>query len=252
MLYTVQQLAALANVSVRTLHHYDTVGLLRPARQAGNGYRQYGEEELLKLQQILFFRELEFPLDEIKRILHDPKFDMRIALSSQRELIELKRKRLSKLLKTIDQTMKKLNQETTMTDKDLYVGLSKEEEAAYAAEAKERWGHTNAWKQSQERYGKLSEAEKQKIGKASQDLVREIASHMSEDPKGDIVQKLIARHYDGLRVFYDPNIQMYRGLAEMYVGDPRFAAFYENFAPGLAQFMRDAMVEFCDRAESHH
>lgn len=247
MTYTVQQLAELADVSVRTLHHYDHIGLLRPVRQAGNGYRQYGEVELLKLQQILFFRELEFPLDEIKRILHDPNFNMQIALSNQRALIELKRKRLSKLLKTIDQTMKKLNHQTTMTDKDLYVGLSKEEEAAYTAEAKERWGHTDAWKQSQERYGKLSDADKQKIGQAGQDLMKEIAAKMSEGPKSDVVQKLITRHYEALRVFYDPHPTMYRGLAEMYVADPRFAAYYEKFAPGLAQFMRDAMVEFCDR-----
>lgn len=250
MFYSIQQLADLAGVSVRTLHHYDAVDLLRPARQEKNSYRVYGEAELLKLQQILFFRELEFPLDEIKRILHDPNFNMRVALANQRELIELKKKRLSKLLKTIDQTMKKLNQEINMEDKALYTSFSKEDEAKYAAEAKELWGHTDAYKQSQERYGKLSDAEKQKIGQAGQDLVTEIASHMSEGAKSDIVQKLIARHYEGLRTFYDPNTQIYRGLAEMYVADPRFAAFYENFVPGLAQFMRDAMVEFCDRAES--
>lgn len=224
--------------------------MLRPARRPGNGYRVYGEAELLKLQQILFFRELEFPLNEIKRILHDPNFNMRVALANQRELIELKKKRLSKLLKTIDQTIKKLNQEIDMEDKALYTSFSKEDEAKYAAEAKERWGHTDAYRQSQQRYNKLTDAEKQKIGKAGQDLLREIASHMSEDPKSEVVQTLIARHYEGLRTFYDPNTQIYRGLAEMYVADPRFAAFYENFAPGLAQFMRDAMIEFCDRAES--
>jgi DNA-binding transcriptional MerR regulator len=250
MSYSVQQLADLAGISVRTLHHYDTVGLLKPARQEKNGYRQYGEEELLKLQQILFFRELEFPLAEIHKIMLDPHFNMQVALRDQRELIELKKKRLTKLLKTIDQTMKKLNQETAMTDKDLYVGLSKEDEANYTAEAKERWGHTDAWKQSQERYGKLSDAEKQKIGQAGHDLVKEIASHMPDGAKSEVVQKLIGQHYEALRTFYDPNTQMYRGLAEMYVGDPRFAAFYEKFTPGLAQFMCDAMVEFCDRAET--
>ncbi len=237
-------------MSVRTLHHYDTVGLLKPVRQKKNGYRTYGEEELLQLQQILFFRELEFSLDEIKKIIHDPNFNMKAALWNHRMLLVLKKKRLNKLLKTIDQTIKKLNQETTMEDKDLYVSFSKEEQEKYAQEAKEHWGHTDAWKQSQERYGKLSDEEKAKIGKAGQDLVQEIASHMSDGPASDVVQKLIGQHYEGLRVFYDPNVQMYRGLAEMYVGDPRFAAFYEKFAPGLAQFMRDAMVEFCNRVEA--
>jgi DNA-binding transcriptional MerR regulator len=250
MPYSVQQLADLAGVSVRTLHHYDTVGLLRPARQAKNGYRQYGEEELLKLQQILFFRELEFPLDDIKRIIHDPKFNLQVALEEHRELIELKKKRLTKLLKTIDQTLKKLNQETSMEDKQLYSSFSKDELDEYAKEAKQRWGHTEAYKQSQERYGKLSDAEKQKIGQAGEDLLKDIASHMPEGAKSDVVQQLIGRHYEALRTFYDPNTKLYRGLAEMYVADPRFTAFYEQRAPGLAQFMRDAMVEFCDRAET--
>lgn len=249
MPYSVQQLADLAGVSVRTLHHYDTVGLLRPARQPKNGYRMYGEEELLKLQQILFFRELELPLDDIKRIIHDPKFNLQVALEEHRELIELKKKRLTKLLKTIDQTLKKLKQETPMEDKDLYSSFSKEEQEKYAAEAKGRWGHTEAWKQSQERYGKLSDAEKAKIGQAGEDLLKKIALHMPEGAKSDIVQSLIKRHYEALHVFYDPNTEMYRGLAEMYIADSRFAAFYEKHAQGLAQFMRDAMVEFCDRAE---
>lgn len=243
-MYSIQKLADLAHVSVRALHHYDALRLLSPKRQK-NGYRVYGEEELLRLQQILFFRELDFSLEEIKKIIDNPNFNLRIALSHQRELIELKRKRLAKLLKTIDQTIDKLKHEKTMSDQDLYVGLSKDEEEKYAAEAKQRWGHTDAWKQSQERYGKLSAAEKQKIGQAGQELTRQIVARMSEGPKSDVVQKLIKRHYEGLRVFYDPNLEMYRGLADMYVADPRFAAYYENFAPGLAQFMQAAMHEFC-------
>jgi DNA-binding transcriptional MerR regulator len=245
-MYSVQELANLAGVSVRALHHYDELQLLLPMRQK-NGYRVYGEAELLRLQQILFFRELDFSLEEIKKILDNPNFNVRIALSHQRELIELKRKRLAKLLKTIDRTIDKLNHEKTMSDQDLYVGLSKDEEEKYAAEAKQRWGNTDAWKQSQERYGKLSAAEKQKIGQAGQDLMRQIVACMSEGPKSEAVQGLIKQHYEGLRVFYDPSLEMYRGLADMYVADPRFAAYYENFAPGLAQFMQAAMHEFCEQ-----
>src|SRR4051812_19728200 len=100
--YTVKQLSDLASISVRTLHFYDEIGLLKPSRVEGNGYRSYGEKEALKLQQILFFRELEFPLEEIKKILSSPKYDEKAALKEQRGLLELKRKRLNGLLKTID------------------------------------------------------------------------------------------------------------------------------------------------------
>ncbi|OGH92572.1 MAG: hypothetical protein A2534_00695 [Candidatus Magasanikbacteria bacterium RIFOXYD2_FULL_39_9] len=133
MSYSVQQLANLAKVSVRTLHYYDQVGLLSPARTQGNGYRHYEEPELLRLQQILFFRELDFSIEKIKRILSSPRFDMKTALNDQRGLIQLKRNRLDGLINTIDKTIKKINKETTMQDEELYGNFSKEEIGAKAA-----------------------------------------------------------------------------------------------------------------------
>ena len=250
MSYTVQKLSKLAGVSVRTLHYYDEIGLLKPSRVKNNGYRFYEEPELLRLQQILFFRELDFPLDRIKFIIDSPSFDMKESLMGQRHLIELKKNRLTKLIKTIDKTIKKINKEITMQDEELYGNLTKEEYEKYTAEAKERWGHTDAWKQSEERVKKMGKEGLQKVQKEGEKLTLEIANAMKQglDPKSREVQLLIERHYEGLRAFYEPNPEMYKGLANMYVDDERFKAFYEKVESGLAEYLRDGMIYFADNA----
>jgi DNA-binding transcriptional MerR regulator len=242
MAYTVKQLADLAGVSVRTLHYYDEVGLLKPSAVKGNGYRQYEEPELLRLQQILFFRELDFSVEDIKRTLSSPNFDMRRALQEQRTLIELKKKRLADLIKTIDKTMKKINNEISMDDHELYDAFSDEEQKHYAEEAKQRWGHTEAYKQSMERVGNMTKADMKRLKEDGKRFMETFASHMDEGATGPVIQKMIDQHYNSLRTFYEPNLELYRGLANMYVDDPRFAAYYEKFRPGLAAFMREAML----------
>ncbi|HYC83198.1 MAG TPA: MerR family transcriptional regulator [Candidatus Paceibacterota bacterium] len=246
MSYTVQQLAKIAGITVRALHHYDTIDLLKPEHVGSNGYRYYGEKELLKLQQIMFFREIELSLEEIRKVLDDPGFDLRQALKEHRNLVELKRQRMDTLLKTIDKTISKLTANKTMPDKDLYDGFSKEEAEAYAQEAKERWGSTEAYKQSQERYAKLSNEDKRHIQEAGDLLLKEIVASMDKGADSPEVQALIARHYDGLRAFYEPSLEIYRGLGSMYVDDPRFVAFFEKYHPDLPVFMRDAIHIYCD------
>lgn len=247
MSYSVQQLAKLAGVTVRTLHHYDQIGLLKPMLVEKNGYRKYGQTELLKLQQILFFREMDFPLEEIARIIGAPGFDLRSALIDQRQMLELKKKRLNGLIKTIDRTIKSLNQEITMEDLELYGAFSKEEMEAYAAEAKERWGKTNAYKQSQERVNKMGKEGLKKVLEESSKITLELAAHIDRDPADKVVQAIVAKHYQWLHAFYDPDLEMYRNLGEMYSADSRFAANYEKVKPGLAKFFTEAIKVFCDR-----
>lgn len=252
MSYTVQKLATIAGISVRALHHYDHVGLLKPSRVESNGYRYYEANELLKLQQILFFRELDFSLADIKRILSSPSFDMRAALRDQRKLIELKKNRLSRLVKTIDKTIKKINKEIIMDDKELYGNFSKEEMEKYTEEARQKWGTTTAFKQSQERVRNMGKDGLKKVLEASDKLTAEIAEAMTSglDPKSEQAQKLIAQHYAGLRAFYEPNLEIYRGLANTYIADERFKAHYENVAKGLAEFMHDTMIVYCNEQEN--
>ena len=246
MEYNIHKLAKLAGVSVRTLHYYDQIGLLKPGRVADNGYRWYEGKELMRLQQILFFRELDFPLSEIKRILDGRDFKIAAALADQKKLIELKRKRLAGLVKTIDKTIQNLNNKTNMDDKDLYNGFSDEEMKKFSEEAKQRWGNTEAYKQSTARVAKMSKDDMAKIQAEGDALMREIAANMAKGPKSPEIQKLIAQHYANLRHFYEPNLKMYRGLGQMYVDDPRFGKYFEKYAAGLAKFMRDAITAFCD------
>lgn len=246
MPYTVQQLARLAGVTTRTLHHYDHIGLLKPAQIAPNGYRQYEIKELLRLQQILFFRELELPLEEIKRILDHPRFNPQTALQEHRQLLKLKRKRLDDLLITIDKTLNQLSQNTSMKDQELYSGFSKEEMEAYTQEAKQRWGE-EVVNESVKRYEQLSSTQKQRMKEDGDRFMQEIVANMAHGASSFAVQRLIGQHYESLRFFYEPNLELYRNLGSMYVEDPRFAAYFQKFHPDLPQFMRDAMHVYCDK-----
>ncbi len=245
MSYTVQQLSNISGVTVRTLHHYDEIGLLLPSRRKGNGYRFYEEKDLLKLQQIMFFKELDFPLPDIKKIINDPKFDQEKALREHKNLIELKQKRLKGLVMTIDKTIKKLKKETTMQDEELYKEF-KEHEEKYKDEVKERWGNTDAYKQSNERMAKMSKEDKIALKKNADIWMKNFVENMKYGPTSPEVQKLIDEHYNSLRTFYEPNLELYRGLANMYVDDARFTGFYEKYAKGLAEFMKEAMLYYCD------
>ena len=131
-MYTVKQLAKLAGVSVRTLHYYDEIGLLKPSSVGGNGYRHYEEEALLKLQQILFYRELELSLDEIKAVVGRPDFDVLSALQSHREALQGRVERLKRLIQTVDKTINHLKGNETMNAKGLFEGFSEEEQEKYA------------------------------------------------------------------------------------------------------------------------
>jgi DNA-binding transcriptional MerR regulator len=247
MSYTIRKLADVSGVTVRALHYYEAAGLLSPARKK-NGYRIYEEKDLLRLQQIMFFRELDFPIPEIKKILNDPSFDQAKALEDHKQLIEEKRKRLAGLVKMIDATIKRIKRETIMKDEELYKAF-KENGEKYADEAKARWGDTLMYKESAKRVAKMSKEDMIAVQKAGDELMEEIAANMSKGPASSEIQKLIGKHYDGLRAFYEPNLKMYRGLADMYVADGRFTAYYEKYAKGLALFMRDAMHIYADRNE---
>lgn len=252
MSYTVKKLAQIAGISVRTLHYYDQVGLLKPSTIQKNGYRIYEERELLTLQQILFFRELDFSIEDMKRIFSAPNFDPRRALCDQRTLLELKKKRLSGLIKTINTTLQKLETNTSMDEQDmkeLYATFGEDTIKKYAAEVKERWGNTEAYKQSMERASKMTKADYEKYKQDSDAFMKKVAATMDKGATSPEFQALIAEHFKSLSTWYEPNFEMYRGLAKMYVDDPRFTAYYENYREGLAKVFSEAMLYFVDQHE---
>ncbi|HSA84370.1 MAG TPA: MerR family transcriptional regulator, partial [Patescibacteria group bacterium] len=249
----VHKLAELAGITVRTLHHYDQIGLLRPSFSGSNGYRYYEQEELIKLQQILFFRELEFSLEQIKDIMDSPNFDFVTAMQDQRKMLQLKKDRIDMLLATIEKTIRSRKGSTKMKNDDLYGGFTKKQMEEYKEEARKRWGDTDAFKQSEERTKHWIKADYDRVAKEGA-----LWTHKFEElrDKGFFmdspeIQEMIGQHYNALRTFYEPNYEMYRGLGQMYVDDPRFTAYYEKFGKGLALFMRDAMNYFCDTHEKH-
>jgi DNA-binding transcriptional MerR regulator len=249
MSYTVQKLATLAGVSVRTLHYYDEIGLLTPARVGSNGYRYYEEKELLKLQQILFFRELEFSLPDIERMMRSPYFDAATALKEHRKLIQLKRARLERLLTTIDNTIMSMNTQEKIEDAELYNAFKDDDVKQYQEEVRKRWGNTDAYRQSVEKVGKMTKAEMEKLKIEGKQHTEAFARAMDKGIQSDEVQTLIAKSHEGVNFFYECSTEMFRNLGQMYVDDPRFTAYYEKFRPGLAVFMRDAIAYYCDQKE---
>lgn len=245
-MYTVHGLAKLAGISARTLHYYDEIGLLKPIRLADNGYREYGEIELLRLQQILFFRELDFPLQEIKQILDSPDFLMVAALRDHKKMIRLKQKRLEGLIQTIDKTIKRMSKQQSMNDEELYDAFKDEDVKQYQAEAKDRWGNTDAYKTSMAKVFKMTKVEMDELKKKGIEHTKKLAAVMDRPVSSKEVQDLIAESYKGVNFFYDCPIEIFRNMGQMYVDDPRFTKYYDQHRPGLAVFVRDAIEYYCD------
>ncbi len=240
MTYTINQLAKLAGISVRTLHYYDEIGLLMPSFVRTNGYRIYEDKELLKLQQILLFRELEFPLEQIKAMMTAKDFDVRRALRDQRKLLELKKTHIGNLIDMVDIRLKGGEH---MTDSAFGAFTDKTMEE-FKEEARKRWGHTDAYKQSAERTRGWTKEDYNRIAEEGIKFTEALSKLMDlgvDDPK---VQEMIGKHYEGIQRFYDCPLEMYKNLGAMYVDDPRFAAYYDKFRKGMAVFMRDAIAYY--------
>ena len=246
--YTVSQLAEMAGVSVRTLHHYDHIDLLKPSSRTTAGYRLYEEQDLLRLQQILFFKELDFPLSEIRDILDDPDFDQVQALENHRRLLQGRAKRLTHLLRTIDKTIQRLTEDNmTMTDEELYEGFTKEQIERYKREAREMYD-PELVAESERRVRNMSRAQWNAVKEEGDQVTRAIAEVADRAPGDPEVQALIARHHAWIEHFYPASAELYRGLGQGYAEHPDFREFYDKYRPGLADFMQTAMAYYADHA----
>lgn len=245
MAWTVGQVAEIAGVSVRTLHHYDEIGLLSPSGRSSSGYRQYGIEDLERLQQVLFFRELGFALEEIGKIMADPAFERRSALEAQRALLAEKASRVELMLVAIDDALDALEKGTHVDENEMFGVFEDFDPAEYEAEVEERWGDTDAYKESARRSKGYKKADWELI-KAEQEAngarmleVYQAGVAADDDRATDVAEeaRLLIDKW-----FYPLSRQMHTGLAEMYLADPRFTATYEKMAPGLAQWWHDAIL----------
>ncbi len=246
MSYTVKQLGKLAGVSARTLHFYDEIGLLRPATRTASGYRMYGERELLILQQIMFFRQLDVPLEEIRRILADPNFDQVRALRRHRELLEAQAARLGRLIKTVDKTLLMLEGTMTLSDAELYEGFSQEQIERYKRESREAYG-VEVVEESERRAKGMSKGQWQVVRDEGDAVTRGLAGLMDRPVDDPEVQALIARHYKWVCTFWTPDAAAYTGLGQLYTDNPEFRANYDKYAVGLADFLREAMAYYAEQ-----
>lgn len=241
---TVGVAAKTVGVSVRTLHHYDEIGLVAPSGRTAVGYRIYTAGDIERLYQVLTYRELGFSLEEIRTLLDDPTIDVLEHLRSQLGQLGDRIERLRQMAAAIEQLLeaKKMGMQLTPAEQREIFGDGWPN-AEYQAEAEQRWGTTDAWKQSQQRTAKLSKQDWITIKQEAEALEADFATAMQNGVKPGSLQAntLAERHRSGINTFYDCDHSMQVCLAEMYVADDRFRAHYDDRAPGLAQYVRDVI-----------
>lgn len=249
--YSVKQLARLAGVSVRTLHLYDKIGLLKPPVRTDARYRRYEEKELFRLQQILFYKLLDFPLKDIGAILDDPEFDLLKALEGHKQLLTIKRDHFTVLLNTIDKTVNHLKNKTMSNYQELYEGMPKEQAEAYRKEAIEKWGEDVVLR-SENALLEMPKLNLEQLKADQKDIRQKLISLADKNPESEEVQLQVARHYANIRSFWgvtdptDLKIDTYKGLADLYVADERYTMADGKANPEFARFMHKAMVHFAD------
>jgi DNA-binding transcriptional MerR regulator len=246
MSYTVKQLSDLAGVSIRTLHYYDEIGLLKPESVGANGYRHYEDKSLLKLQQILFYRELGLELSRIKEIVNRKNFDVQSALESHRKSLQARVERLNRLIATVDDTILNLKGKKEMSKRQLFSAFSEEEQEKYAAEA-ERMYDPAIVKASNKKWKTYSPEEKQRILNEGGQVYEDMMAAMPKGPAAPEVQEIVERWRKHMDYFWTPNLEQLTGLTELYTSDPRFKANFDKIDPRLAEFMKEAVKVYVNK-----
>lgn len=246
----INDVAKLTGVTVRTLHYYDQIGLLKPSEITDAGYRLYNEEEIMTLQQILFFRELDFPLSEIKEIINNPSYSKSRALLKQKELLLKKRDRLDGLIQLLEKTM---NGEKSMSFKEFDMSEIEKYKKEYADEVKERWGNTDAYTESKAKTGNYDKEQWRQIKEEGDKIMKEFASNMDKSPESDEVQRLVKKWQDYITErFYHCTNEILAGLGAMYVADERFTKNIDKNGEGTAEFMAKAIKAYCKEGEVNY
>jgi DNA-binding transcriptional MerR regulator len=253
--YQVKDVARLAGVSIRTLHHYDKIRLLVPRSRSSAGYRLYNATDLLRLQQILIGRELGLSLEEIRRSLDDPRFDRRKALLAQREQLRNRAQQAEEMIRGIDAALAALDGKSKGGNVDLKAIFDGFDPSKYEQEARERWGKTDAYKESTRRTKRYS-ADDWKAIKAEQAAIYQDAAaamKAGKTPADPEVMDIAERHRQSIdRWFYPCSPTMHRGLAALYESDSRFAENIDKNGEGLTPFLVAAIRENASRSEDEH
>ncbi|SHI69382.1 MerR family transcriptional regulator [Lutispora thermophila] len=247
MEYTVQKLAKLAGVSSRTLRYYDEIGILKPARINSSGYRIYGQKEVDRFQQIMFYREMDMSLEDIKRILDSPAFNEADALRDHRIKLLEKRQQIDKLIENVEKTIAFLEGRINMSDKEKFEGFKKKKiednEKKYGKEAREKYGN-EAVDESNKKFMNMTQEDYEKTVKLEKEVKDVLAeAFKTGDPAGELAQRAAELHKQWLTMYWhEYSKEAHAGVAQMYVCDERFRAYYDYMQPGTAEFLRDAIL----------
>ena len=245
MKYQIKEFAKLTDVSVRTLHYYDETGLLKPAFvDEQNGYRFYDENSLARMQEILFYRELDFPLKDILKILSSPDYDRKKALEAQKELMILKKNRIEKLISALDDAVKGVKINMKVFDNSEF----EEKREEYAREAKEKWGNTEAYSEFEKKTGSFSTDDIRSLAAGIDEVMAEFAECMKNGSAPDSAEaKDLVRKLQNYitETSYTCTDEILAGLGQMYTADERFRKSIDRHGEGTAQFISDAIDKYC-------
>lgn len=252
MSYSAGEVARLSGVSVRTLHHYDEIGLLAPRGRTEAGYRQYDDDDLTRLRHILCYRALGFDLRTIATILDDPGAGTLGHLRRQREMLTAKAEELGRMVGTVEKMMEARQMGIDLTPEEMFEVFGDHDPTEHAAEAEERWGGTDAYEESQRRALSYRKDDWNRLRDESEAITTRLVAALRNGapPDGEEAMDLAEEarlHID--RWFYPCPHEMHRNLAEMYVSDPRFTKHYEDREPGLAAYVRGAVTANAERAK---
>ena len=252
MEYTINALAKMSGISSRTLRHYDDIDLLKPSRISSTRYRIYGQKEIDKLQQILFYKELGLGLSDIKEILNNSNFDPLIAMEKHLLELEKKRKQINKLIVNVNKTIKSIKGEVKMSNKEKFEGFKQnmieENEQKYGQEIREKYGEEMI-EESNKKLAGMTQEEYQEIEKLTLELNNKLKEAVATgNPGGDLAQEVCELHKKWLTFYWPKNTytkEAHQGLAQMYCQDERFKEYYEKIAPGTAEFLYEAIKIYC-------
>ena len=239
-MFTVKQLSKMAGVTPRTLRYYDEIGLLPPETIAENGYRYYGEQSVLRLQQILLYRQLDIPLEQIKTILGRKDFDVLGALEQHKQELHQRIGQLERLVGTVEDTILFLKGKKEMSKGQFFAGFSDEEQAAYEKEAAERYDPATV-QASNQKWKNYSAAEKERIGVEGEAVYADLLAAIPLGPASAQAQAAVVRWRKHIEYFWTPNDAQLLGLAASYSDDPRFKERFDRMDSRLAQFILDAV-----------
>jgi DNA-binding transcriptional MerR regulator len=239
-MFTIKQLSSLAGITPRTLHYYDEIGLLKPSVVGDNGYRYYGEDSVLRLQQIMLYREMNVSLERIKNLMGRREFDIVDALENHRGELEKRIMQLERLIQTVNDTIRHIKGERKMSPKQLFEVLSEEQQAAYEKEAMEMYD-PEIVKASNRKWKSYTTADKQRIGDEGNAVYQGFLDAMPKGAASAEAQQCVEAWRKHMDYFWTPNEEQMLGLADLYNDDPRFKANYDKIHPNLAEFVREAI-----------